>query len=166
MSSHLVVTVRAATADDLPALERDIPTKGGGTATRLARSLSGVSTLLVAVHEEWRVGRGEVLWDGCKADAVRAAHPGVPELNGLDVGEPWRGRGVGTAIVEHAAALVREAGRPAIGLGVDLANEAAYRLYVRLGFSGDLEYLDRYTIVHEEVRHDFADRCRFLVRPV
>ena len=69
-----------------------------------------------------------------------------------------------TALIETAARLAAERGRPALGLGVASDNPAARRLYARLGFEGDLDYTDRYTIVHEGEVHDFADSCRFLTR--
>jgi GNAT superfamily N-acetyltransferase len=160
------LTIRVARRDDLPALDEGVPTKGvGGNADRLERSLSGASSLLLALVGDTCVGRGEVMWTP-KEDAVRAEYPDVPELNGLDVPEAWRSRGIGTALLEEAADLARERGCTAIGLGVGLDNEAAYRLYARLGFTGDLEYVDQYTIVFEGVRHDFADPCRFLLRPL
>jgi len=142
------LTIRVASADDLPTLDRGVPTRGGGNAHRLERSLAGESALL---------------WSP-KEDSVRAEHPDVPELNGLDVPERWRGHGIGTALIETAARLAAERGRPALGLGVARDNPAAQRLYARLGFEGDLDYTDRYTIVHEGEVHDFADSCRFLTR--
>jgi GNAT superfamily N-acetyltransferase len=121
------LTIRVASADDLPALDRGVPTRGGGNAHRLERSLAGESALL---------------WSP-KEDSVRAEHPDVPGLDGLDVPERWRGRGIGTALIG-----------------------AAHRLYTRLGFEGDVDYTDRYTIVHEGEAHGFADssgssRARF-----
>ena len=157
------LTIRVASADDLPALDRGVPTPGRGNAHRLERSLAGESALLLAFLEGEVVGRGELMWSP-KEDSVRAEHPDVPELNGLDVPERWRGHGIGTALIETAARLAAERGRPALGLGVASDNPAAQRLYARLGFEGDLDYTDRYTIVHEGEVHDFADSCRFLTR--
>lgn len=157
------LTIRLASADDLPALDLGVPTQGGGNAHRLERSLAGESALLLAFAGGEVVGRGELLWSP-KEDSVRAEHPDVPELNGLDVPERWRGHGIGTALIEAAARLAAERGSPALGLGVAPDNPAAHRLYTRLGFEGDLDYTDRYTIVHEGEAHNVADSCRFLTR--
>ena len=94
---------------------------------------------------------------------MRAEHPDVPELNGLDVPERWRGRGIGTALIEAAPARGR-ARSPGSGPGCRTGQPGRHRLYTRLGFEGDLDYTDRYTIVHEGEAHDFADSCRFLTR--
>jgi hypothetical protein len=42
------LTIRVASSDDLPTLDRGVPTKGGGNAHRLERSLAGESALLLA----------------------------------------------------------------------------------------------------------------------
>ncbi len=50
------LTIRVASADDLPALDRGVPTHGGGNAHRLERSLAGESALLLAFLEaRWSV---------------------------------------------------------------------------------------------------------------
>jgi GNAT superfamily N-acetyltransferase len=157
------LTVRVATLDDLPAIERGIPARPGAHEARLRRSAAGESTVVVAWIFDVVVGRGELLWEPKEAD-VRHLHPGVPELNGLDVAEEWRNRGIGTAMVEHAVRLAAGRGCAEIGLGVGLENPAAYRLYRRLGFDGDLEYADRYVIVVDDKSYYFADPCRFLTR--
>jgi GNAT superfamily N-acetyltransferase len=157
------LTIRVASADDVRALDRGVPAESGGNAHRLERSLAGESALLLAFVEGDVVGRGELLWSR-KEDSVRAEHPDVPELNGLDVPERWRGHGIGTALIEAAVRLAAGRGRPALGLGVASDNPAAHRLYTRLGFAGDLDYTDRYTIVHEGEAREFADTCRFLTR--
>ncbi len=41
-------TIRVASADDLPALDRGVPTQDDGNAHRLERSLAGESALLLA----------------------------------------------------------------------------------------------------------------------
>ena len=73
------LTIRLASADDLTALDRGVPTKGGGNRLRLERSLAGESALPLAFVGGEVVGRGELLWSP-KEDSVRAEHPDVPEL--------------------------------------------------------------------------------------
>ena len=47
----------------------------------------------------------------------------------------WRGRGVGTKMLEHAATIAREAGASGLSIIVFSANPGALRLYRRVGFS-------------------------------
>ncbi len=161
------VVVRPAAADDLEALGRDLPAPGGWNQIRLTRSLEGSTTLLLAWQGGRCVGRGEILWRGCNAAEVQAAYPAVPEINGLDVTEDLRGQGIGRQLIGVACELARDRGCTRIGVGVGLDNPAAHRLYMRLGFEGGLTYVDRYTVVTEGgSAQDFADTCRFLVRPI
>jgi mycothiol synthase len=54
----------------------------------------------------------------------------------LGVRGPWRGRGIGLALLEHAFAELRSRGKRRVGLGVDASNPTgAVRLYERAGMS-------------------------------
>ncbi len=48
---------------------------------------------------------------------------------------PWRGRGLGTLLLEGAKRLAMESGAMGIDLHVDERNAAARQLYTRLGFT-------------------------------
>lgn len=52
----------------------------------------------------------------------------------IGVGEGWRGQGIGTALLKQAEEYANERGKPYLTLEADLINEAAIRLYRRLGF--------------------------------
>lgn len=56
------------------------------------------------------------------------------ELDHVIVAEPWRGHGVGAAMVEYGIALARSWGCDAVALDVFRINEGANRLYDRIGF--------------------------------
>jgi ribosomal protein S18 acetylase RimI-like enzyme len=53
----------------------------------------------------------------------------------------WRGRGTGSALIEAAEAACVKARAIAIHLAVERSNVGAYRLYRRLGFSGQEKLL-------------------------
>jgi RimJ/RimL family protein N-acetyltransferase len=53
---------------------------------------------------------------------------------GMMVACDWRGRGVGTALMEHAIAWAREQGLHKLALDVFAHNEPALALYRKLGF--------------------------------
>jgi ribosomal protein S18 acetylase RimI-like enzyme len=52
----------------------------------------------------------------------------------LAVAEPWRGRGVGTALMAHAEQWAKDNGALSIGLDHLHTNAGAQRLYERLGY--------------------------------
>lgn len=64
-------------------------------------------------------------------------------IDELFVAEPYRGCGVGTAAVRHAASACADQGMLALLLEADLKNEHATRLYRRLGFREHLRRLMR-----------------------
>ena len=64
---------------------------------------------------------------------VFASHHGFGEI-GMMVARDWRGRGVGTALLETAIAWAREQGLHKLSLDVFPHNEAAIALYRKLGF--------------------------------
>ncbi len=69
----------------------------------------------------------------------------------------------------HAAeALAARRGDRHIGLGVADQNARAAALYLRLGYQETgCTYLDRYHPLDDDgTRHDVADPCRFLIKPL
>jgi len=82
-------------------------------------------------------------WDGDEiAGAVVAYDFGdIGWIQGLGVRTPWRGRGVGLALLTRALAALREHGRRTVCLGVDAENETgATRLYERAGMHVTLRW--------------------------
>lgn len=57
----------------------------------------------------------------------------TPEV-AIGIGARWRGRGVGTALMERPLALAEDSGVHRLSLSVSTANPAAVRLYRRAGF--------------------------------
>lgn len=57
----------------------------------------------------------------------------IPEL-GIAVSEEYRGKGVGTALMQNVIKRAREEGYTGISLSVDLENRGAIELYEKLGF--------------------------------
>jgi L-phenylalanine/L-methionine N-acetyltransferase len=65
--------------------------------------------------------------------AVFAVRFGVGDL-GMVVAQPWRGRGVGSALVGAAIEMARQEGLHKLSLEVFPHNEAAIALYRKFGF--------------------------------
>jgi putative acetyltransferase len=60
------------------------------------------------------------------------------------VARDWRGRGVGTALMEHAIAWAREQGLHKLALDVFAHNEPAIALYRKLGFVEEGRHVKHY----------------------
>jgi putative acetyltransferase len=63
---------------------------------------------------------------------------------GMMVARDWRGRGVGTALMEHAIAWAREQGLHKLALDVFAHNEPAIALYRKLGFVEEGRHVKHY----------------------
>lgn len=162
--------ITACRTEDIELLDRFLPSHGvdGNHAARFARQEAGESTYLIPWLGGRPVGHAEVRWTGCPAPRVRAAQPGCPEVNGLSV---WpgslRSRGIGTALLYTAERLARERGVGVMGLGVGEDNPRAAALYARLGYLPTVAYVDRWAHLDADgVRHEHADACVFLVKPL
>jgi ribosomal protein S18 acetylase RimI-like enzyme len=158
------IVVRPARSEDLTAMDASVPAPGGWNGRRLERHLAGETVLLLAFDGEACVGRAELLLAGSIAAEVQAVHPGVPEVNGVEVATQRRGRGIGRALIGAAARTALEHGHRQISIGVEPDNEGALQLYERLGFTRSMPYVDRYSIVSEDGhRQEVADACVFLI---
>jgi ribosomal protein S18 acetylase RimI-like enzyme len=80
-----------------------------------------------------------VVWDGDQIAGVglaRMTTEGTGWVSVLGVRRPWRGRGLGRAILLHLFRHFHERGVPSVALGVDAANPTgATRLYESAGMS-------------------------------
>ena len=76
-------------------------------------------------------------WDDDEVAGVIRCEPkrfGGGFVGALGVRRPWRGRGIGTALLQHAFAEFHRRGVPRVSLGVDAENPSgATRLYERAG---------------------------------
>jgi GNAT superfamily N-acetyltransferase len=83
-------------------------------------------TYLVAWENDEPIGHAHVAWTETKL--------GVPEIQDVFVPEHFRRRGIATALAFAAEAAAAERGHARISLGYGAANNAAQRLYERLGY--------------------------------
>lgn len=71
-------------------------------------------------------------------------------VSSLAVRRPWRGRGLGLALLQHLFNIFHQRGKSRVGLGVDASNiTGATRLYQKAGMRVDRQY-DRYEKVLRE----------------
>lgn len=97
--------------------------------------------------EEWREHRLEaphtdvslwfIAWEGAEIAGVARCEDdrdGGGWVGAIGVRKPWRGRGIGRALLLHAFGEFRRRGDPHVGLGVDAENPTgATRLYESVG---------------------------------
>lgn len=142
------ISVRPCSARDLPLLERDLP-PAAVHAQHLRYQDEGERTYLGAFLDRRAVGTCVIGWTGCREPEFRQAFPEAIEIAGLQVGEAWRGRGVGTALIEAAERMALEAERHRIVIGVADDNPSAMTLYTHLGY--------RPTGEHVTIRYELPD---------
>ena len=94
---------------------------------RFEESLDGYREILVAELDGYPVGTVSTSGHGFQ-------RPGSLRLFALDVGEAFRGRGVGTALVNAVEAAAADRALTEVNLEVAIENEDPVRLYVRLGY--------------------------------
>lgn len=128
----------------------------------------GNTTFLIAWIGLQPVGHLNLKWNGDKEPQVRAHVADTPELNGISVWPPdMQSQGIGTSLITAAEAMIRDRGYVQVGLGVEISNQRAQRLYERLGYRdwGLGTYHDRWVEVDDdgrEISHD--DPCIYLLK--
>ena len=81
------------------------------------------------------VGRVTLRHDwGNETSIIEKDFPGLPQINALEVDENYRRQGLATMLIAAAENEARRQGFSMIGLGVEISNEPAKRLYEKLGY--------------------------------
>lgn len=97
---------------------------------------TALATELGLVLNDPRVSLVLARVDGEPAAVARATtFDGLTYLSSIGTRSTFRGRGLGTLVTRHAAALDRGPNRQLVYLGVFSGNEPALRMYTRLGFA-------------------------------
>jgi len=94
---------------------------------------------LRARHERFDSGLWLLAWE---RDRVAGAltgydHGDIGFVRELGVLKPWRGRGVGSALLSRSFEMFRARAQLRVALGVDAENEGAVGLYERVGMRVD-----------------------------
>ena len=72
---------------------------------------------------------------GDETSIIEKDFPGLPQINALEIDEDYRRRGLATMLIAAAENEARRQGFSMIGLGVEISNEPAKKLYEKLGYS-------------------------------
>ena len=94
-------------------------------AVVLAVEVDGRYVGRVTLRHEW----------GDETSIIEKDFPGLPQINALEIDEDYRRQGLATMLVTAAENEARRQGFSMIGLGVEISNEPAKRLYEKLGYS-------------------------------
>jgi GNAT superfamily N-acetyltransferase len=122
---------------DIEALEALFPdiTEGQFEADYLEQ-LQNIRTVLVAVEkdeegERTYFGYVSIHWT---SDYTEFWRRNIPEIVDLQVAEPYRKQGIGSALVAACETLVREKGYTTLGTSIKQNDAAATRFYSELGY--------------------------------
>ena len=105
--------------------------------TELRDLIKQKKAVVLAVEADGRyVGRVTLRHDwGDETSIIEKDFPGLPQINALEIDEDYRRRGLATMLIAAAENEARRQGFSMIGLGVEISNEPAKRLYEKLGYS-------------------------------
>ncbi len=105
--------------------------------TELRDLIKQKKAVVLAVEAGGRyVGRVTLRHDwGDETSIIEKDFPGLPQINALEIDEDYRRRGLATMLIAAAENEARCQGFSMIGLGVEISNKPAKRLYEKLGYS-------------------------------
>ena len=105
--------------------------------TELRDLIKQKKAVVLAVEADGRyVGRVTLRHDwGDETSIIEKDFPGLPQINALEIDEDYRRRGLATMLIAAAENEARCQGFSMIGLGVEISNKPAKRLYEKLGYS-------------------------------
>ena len=110
-------------SDDYEAELRDLIKQK--KAVVLAVEVGGRYAGRVTLRHDW----------GDETSIIEKDFPGLPQINALEIDENYRRQGLATILVTAAENEASRQGFSMIGLGVEISNEPAKRLYEKLGYS-------------------------------
>ena len=82
-----------------------------------------------AQDENFPVGQAAIHWNG------KPTHPQIPDIQSVRVRADFRGQGLGSRLLSECEKLITARGHAQVSLSVALDNNAARRLYERLGYN-------------------------------
>ena len=133
-------------ADEVPRLAEQEDPRAQVAARQFARQERGESLYLVAWDGDDPIGSGEVLFGA------------TCEVRNLHVQEASRGSGIGSALIAEAERIARARGSAGIRVGAGVGNEAARRLYERLGYEATgLFETTTYTYFDQDGEHQATE---------
>jgi ribosomal protein S18 acetylase RimI-like enzyme len=160
------VDIRPLAAAELEAVERALARYPGKHRERLEGQRRGECVYLIAWEGDEPVGHLNLRIRGRKLpDRARRLH--AAQVEDLRVARAHRRRGVATELLQRAAGEAAALGFRAVGLGVDIGNAPARRLYHQEGYeeTGLGQFLVSYPYIDEDgVERQAHETCTYLVK--
>lgn len=161
------VEVRQCTESDLAALLAREPNKARRhlEVERYESQQRGECALLLAWSGDVVVGRVRLRWWSKYVEVLDALGE-FPEINALDA---WpQGEGIGTQVIAVCERIAAERGDEQVGIGVEITNAGALRLYERLGYETWGDVIDEWNEVDADgnVTVTHRDPCVYLVKNI
>jgi len=160
------VEIRPLSGGELPLVELELPRYPGKHRERLEAQRRDESLYLVAWAGPDPVGHLNLRLRGRKL-AERARRVGAAQIEDLAVASDRRRRGIGTRLMRRAQAEATARGIRALGLGVDIHNVPARRLYAQEGYeeAGFGEFVVSYPYLDEDgLERQANETCTYLVK--
>jgi ribosomal protein S18 acetylase RimI-like enzyme len=158
--------VRPLAADELALVERTLARYPGKHRERLEGQRRGECVYLIAWEGDEPIGHLNLRLRGRKLPD-RARRFGAAQIEDLRVARAHRRRGVATELMQRAAAEAAAHGFRTIGLGVDVGNVPARRLYFQEGYeeAGLGKFVVSYPYIDEDgVEHQAHETCTYLIK--
>lgn len=143
------------------------PLAGDVHAHHLQAQERGEVTYLIAQARDGTLQGSVVIgWNGFEDDGARKAFPDCVEIRHLFVRDAHRGRGVATRLVMAAETKIRAHGAALAGMGVADDNDAARKLYERLGYESTGVFdVNTYAYFDDDgIRHDATERNETMIK--
>lgn len=136
VSHPISYTIRDVDGSDVTALAASVPheDKAFSHEWLLTQQAAGNLDYIAAWSETVPVGQGLILWAGYPSGELAEEFPNTPVIRSIEVAEKYRGRGIGSAIVDELEARARGRGYTYTSLGVMPGNRRAESLWRHLGY--------------------------------
>lgn len=160
------VEIRPLSVRKLSRVERALPRYPGKHRERLDAQRRGECLYLIAWAGSDPVGHVNLRLRGRKL-SERARRVSAAQIEDLAVAAGHRRRGIGTRLMRRAEAEAAARGLHALGLGVDVDNVPARRLYAQESYeeSGFGEYLVSYPYLDQNsIERQAQERCTYLIK--
>jgi ribosomal protein S18 acetylase RimI-like enzyme len=162
------VDIRPLAADDLDVVERTLARYPGKHRERLEGQRRGESVYLIAWEGDEPVGHLNLRLRGGKLPD-RARRLKAAQIEDLRVARAHRRRGVAKELMRRAHEEASAHGFDTVGLGVDIGNIPARRLYFADGYeeSGTGQFVVSYPYIDENGNERQAhETCTYLVKRI
>ena len=163
--------IREANDSDIASLNRAFPKSVSTIHTeRVALQQKGEAIYLLALQHQKIVGYAFLKWHGSDENHIRATVKNCVDIEDLFVEKVYRGRGIGSKLLNVCIEASRKKGFHKIGLSLEVRNICAKPFYHKHGFldSGIGEYtLERRVLdLTSSLVQNESEKYRYIVKHI